>query len=387
MTNQASRGLRLHGRSGLRARAVSLFTVAAVALGVAGAGFGAGAAAAEVSLPVPTISLDATEAQILPATIAARATLVSNNPEPAKITGTLYLHVYAPSATNCNANPLRSIHKTISGSVTLIELRVPLQQSDPAGLYRWQATYSGDLFNAATKSRCGSTTVLGSVASEPQDRGVIETRVTSVYELLLSRKPSNDELITWSARLINRTHSLGDLAAAIRVSDDHIRFVDPVVRLYSAYFLRIPDSNGLKYWIAQSRGGRSLVSISEFFSRSPEFVARYGTLSNAAFVQLIYTNILDRQPDKAGAEFWTRQLDKNARDRGDVLVGFSESPEYVKQQSPAVHVAVLYLLLLDRSPSAEDFRTLVDLLIVGPTAPLPFTVSDLADDLLDIRFL
>ena len=48
--------------------------------------------------------------------------------------------------------------------------------------------------------------------------------------------------------------------------------------------------------------------VSDFFARSPEFIARYGALDNAEFVSLVYQNVLGRNPDAAGFAFWTRQL-------------------------------------------------------------------------------
>lgn len=104
-----------------------------------------------------------------------------------------------------------------------------------------------------------------------------------------------------------------------------------ILRLYRAYFLRDPDRAGLAHWVAQySSGKRSLQSISEYFARSKEFQERYGSLSNAEFVRLVYQNVLGRLPDANGERHWTNTL-ATGTSRGQMMVGFSESPEFQRK--------------------------------------------------------
>ncbi|MDA3038113.1 MAG: DUF4214 domain-containing protein [Actinomycetota bacterium] len=125
--------------------------------------------------------------------------------------------------------------------------------------------------------------------------------------------------------------------------------VAPTARLYQAYFLRSPDFAGLQFWSGQLRNGRSLTDISSFFAASTEFGARYGTLDNASFIDLVYRNVLGRAPDPAGSAFWVGRLDAGAS-RGSVMAGFSESAEYVKASFGRVRATMLYLGMLRRSP-------------------------------------
>jgi uncharacterized protein YkwD len=106
---------------------------------------------------------------------------------------------------------------------------------------------------------------------------------------------------------------------------------DSVYRLYRAYFLRAPDTAGHAYWAEEyASGRRPLVAISESFARSGEFVARYGSLTQAQFVALVYRNVLGRAPDKAGEDHWVQRL-RGGTSRGAVMVGFSESPEFQRK--------------------------------------------------------
>ena len=108
------------------------------------------------------------------------------------------------------------------------------------------------------------------------------------------------------------------------------RQLDTIRRLYQAYFLRAPDPAGLSYWGVAYANRMTLPQISDFFAKSTEFQNRYGTLDNAGFIDLIYKNVLARTPDPSGRAYWIGVLNAG-RSRGAVMIGFSESPEFVKK--------------------------------------------------------
>ncbi|HSL56729.1 MAG TPA: DUF4214 domain-containing protein, partial [Acidimicrobiales bacterium] len=103
-----------------------------------------------------------------------------------------------------------------------------------------------------------------------------------------------------------------------------------VDRLFLAYFLRDPDPIGRSWWASLHAAGRPLTAISLEFARSAEFAARYGQLTDTDFVRLVYGNVLQRDPDALGLAYWTGML-AQGRTRGWVMVGFSESPEFVSR--------------------------------------------------------
>ncbi len=104
---------------------------------------------------------------------------------------------------------------------------------------------------------------------------------------------------------------------------------DQVKRLYLAYFLRESDRAGLDFWITDSR---SMPEVSEEFARSAEFQQRYGALDDAGFVELIYRNVLGRPSEDGGRAFWLDQL-ANGMTRGNVMLNFSNSPEFIAKVS------------------------------------------------------
>ncbi len=107
---------------------------------------------------------------------------------------------------------------------------------------------------------------------------------------------------------------------------------DPIRRLYLAYFGREADGGGLQFWVDRVRRGNDLGDISAYFADSAEFRTRYGALSSADFVDLVYRNVLGRAADPDGTRFWLDQL-RRGLDWGELMVGFSESAEYVRRTS------------------------------------------------------
>ena len=98
-------------------------------------------------------------------------------------------------------------------------------------------------------------------------------------------------------------------------------------RLYDAAFGRAADMAGLTYWVSQVDGGTTLNNVAQSFAQSDEFAYTYGSLQNSDFVTAIYRNVLHRDPDSSGKDFYTNQINSGVS-RGDVLLALSESSEH-----------------------------------------------------------
>jgi hypothetical protein len=113
-----------------------------------------------------------------------------------------------------------------------------------------------------------------------------------------------------------------------RLQFDPDGFAAQVIRLYDAVLQRAPDPAGLDLWVdLMETGQTTLKEVALGFLSSPEFQARAGNLSNADFVELIYTSALGRASDPGGKAYWVGQLEAGSN-RGEVLIGFSESVEH-----------------------------------------------------------
>tara|TARA_B100000965_G_C19540478_1_gene735319 strand:+ start:354 stop:1490 length:1137 start_codon:yes stop_codon:yes gene_type:complete len=100
-------------------------------------------------------------------------------------------------------------------------------------------------------------------------------------------------------------------------------------RLYNAAFKRLPDSVGLKYWIDKfSSGENDERSVASSFLVSEEFKQRYGdNVSNAKYVETLYVNVLGRNYDQEGYNYWVGNLNAGTETRYELLLGFAESAE------------------------------------------------------------
>ena len=145
-----------------------------------------------------------------------------------------------------------------------------------------------------------------------------------------------------------------DFVVSLMNDDSWAGIVNPTVRLYSAYFLRRPDTSGLKYWVGRVRNKVSLDKVSQDFAVSAEFKERYGKLGNAEFIQTVYPNVFARQPDNGGLLYWTQRLDQG-KTRGWVMRQMCESAEYVNNTAADIAVIAAYLGLLQKSPATADF--------------------------------
>ncbi len=162
-------------------------------------------------------------------------------------------------------------------------------------------------------------------------------------------------IAVWTNALNTSAQSRAQLVNTFFNSVEFQGVVAPVTRLYFAYFLRIPDYDGLTYWMLQSRQGIPLSVISDAFATSPEFVQLYGALNNSQFVSLVYQNLFGRAADSAGLSYWTGRLNTGMT-RGTFMIQFSESVEYAGIINNDVYVTMMYVGMLRRSPDQTGFN-------------------------------
>lgn len=198
--------------------------------------------------------------------------------------------------------------------------------------------------------------------------------VNELYTWFTGATPSAGDAASWLSQLDEGTKLPGDLVLALRRGTDATKNVDPVVRLYAAYFLRTPDPSGLAFWLNRRRSGWTLSRISSNFAGSSEFTTRYGTLTNRQFVEQIYLNVLGRAGDQTGIDYWTGQLDAKRKSRGQVMLNFSDSNEYKTKQANNVDAAIVYLHLVGKRPSVGE-RDAFAAALQGGT-PLPTLVRE-----------
>ena len=182
-----------------------------------------------------------------------------------------------------------------------------------------------------------------------------EQFVKQQYLDFLGREPDADGLSYWLSEMASGTKTRADVVNFFVFSDEFQEKVAPVSRLYQAYFLRIPDTSGLNYWINLKLGGTSLADISTEFAKAEEFSRLYGTLDDTSFVNLVYTNVLGRPADASGLTYWVDDRLAVGDSRGTVMIGFSESKEYKDFTLNKIRVIAFYYGMLRRAPDQSGF--------------------------------
>ena len=101
-----------------------------------------------------------------------------------------------------------------------------------------------------------------------------------------------------------------------------------ILRLYQAFFERLPDVNGTKYWIGVARSGPELNEIAGWFADSDEFALTYGGTTDREFLKIVYANVLGRSYDLDGFEYWIGQMQAGLS-RGGVVRWVAANDEFI----------------------------------------------------------
>lgn len=274
---------------------------------------------------IPTVDFRSVYANVLETWLGADATEILGG----NYSGLAMLGTPGSSTSGTEgAVPIVNVRPQVMRLYLAYFLRMP----DTSGLEHWVATARAGTPLTAISQAFSESTEFRDRYGELSNGGFVD----QVYENVLGRSADSGGRAFWIDRLSNGT-TRGEMMIGFSESPEFIEASaadlfdfdanGPIARLYQAYFLRRPDAGGLEYWSSQDM---PLDSISEAFAASNEFATLYGTLSNQAFVEQVYLNVMGREPDTAGGTFWTSQLYDGMR-RGSVMLNFSESPEYLER--------------------------------------------------------
>ncbi|MFC2992548.1 choice-of-anchor L domain-containing protein [Halomonas tibetensis] len=103
--------------------------------------------------------------------------------------------------------------------------------------------------------------------------------------------------------------------------------VEDMALLYEAALDRQPDVPGLNYFVGDLRQGQSLHDVANTFYRSSEFRSQFSEFDNESYIDQLYQNVLDRQADQPGLDYWITDIEDRGRSHADVLVSFARSQE------------------------------------------------------------
>jgi hypothetical protein len=304
--------------------------------------------------------------------VARGATCAPSIPTISSATGTSATLSFASCGGDARIDetaPTRSVVKVLDASGAVVLTKV-VDTSDGAKLrtttiegltggakYRFQVTGENDLGSGPTR--------VPTPAMTPPFRD-LPSFVKRQYLDLVGTPATSAQVSNAVAVLDFNSQTPAAMVDGLLARPWSAPMVDPITRLYRSYFGRNPDTSGLRSWVAKRRAGtRTLASISATFAGSSEFKAKYGSLSNRAFVERVYQNVLGRDGDQKGIDYWTGQLDSHRQSRGQVMLGFSESHESVQRTRFVTAVVDVWFGLLNRAPTATEASTWVTALTDG----------------------
>ena len=197
--------------------------------------------------------------------------------------------------------------------------------------------------------------------------------VQNLYQLVLDRSPAINELNATSSALTPNPSSaaIGQTFANFINSAEFTSLVAPLADALSAF---IPnDSSGnpiatniglLCNSVQLERNGVSQDAAMLNILYSQQFVNQFGDLSpnnsnetNSTFVTTLYTTLLKRQPSPSEVTSWVNLLNSFTVDRGQVVLAFVQSAEFLQSRQDVIHrvdVSLAYLGILGRQASGQE---------------------------------
>lgn len=221
-----------------------------------------------------------------------------------------------------------------AGPIATISLADGQGASTPQNSVRFEITFDEDVvgFDASDVAVSGSAgatsaTVTGSGSSFVVTVSGVPGRGTVVVDLpagvvtdAVGNLSQPAVVLRNSVTVVGSRELIGTHAGASGVEGS-------VARLYMAVFTRQPDDDGHMFWVGQAAAGLTMREIASLFITSEEFRRTYDALDDAAFVDLLYVNVMDRVGDPSGVRFWNREL-ADGVPRSVIVLQFSESPEF-----------------------------------------------------------
>jgi len=95
--------------------------------------------------------------------------------------------------------------------------------------------------------------------------------------------------------------------------------------LYVGFFNRVPEANGLSYWISQIHGGATLREVADqFYSAGVQFGVYDANMTEAQFITKVYENVLGRTgvsaPDNSEIGYWQNWLHTGTNSKGAMVL-------------------------------------------------------------------
>jgi hypothetical protein len=173
--------------------------------------------------------------------------------------------------------------------------------------------------------------------------------LAATYGDFLERRPSTNEYRLWFLG----DATLEQYLVFLTTSDE---WVGKIVDDFYLDILGRPNTDPVArtFWMNRVRQvgvpqtASDMYAQPEYFDRVRNDVPGYVRSTNDGFVRALYHDLLGREADTAGRQFWVSRLDSQALTRQAVAIGFYQSIE-----KRLLRVRDLYCTVLDRGPEGD----------------------------------
>lgn len=204
-------------------------------------------------------------------------------------------------------------------------------------IFRIDSQSSGDFIEDLVLRQPGATQDTDQyriqIAGEPVDYPIIGAPISDYFGQF-GQNISNPERAALDLAQADTIQYLGetDTSLLTGTGEERADRAQSIAYLYEAGLDRdgAIDEGGLNFWIDAAGDGLTQRQIAQAFIASPEFAASFGapeTLTEEDYVRQLYRNVLNREADQAGFNFWFGVLEDVGGRRDELLIAFAESDE------------------------------------------------------------
>ncbi|MCP3990501.1 MAG: DUF4214 domain-containing protein [Actinomycetia bacterium] len=199
----------------------------------------------------------------------------------------------------------------------------------------------------------GRVIATSTLASSADGRAEYVPLVSAWYRALLKRQPTDAELFAWTDRFDIGFADRSDLIADLTMAPVRRHQAGTVLRAYLVALGRRPDLAEIRAGIGLVASGYDAEAMVAELLAGPRFAERHGSLSDEAYLELIYVNARGRQPSTRVRAYWLKQL-AGGRDRASMAAYFVGSYTLKSQTWHSLEVIQAYRAALDRLPTDSE---------------------------------
>lgn len=160
--------------------------------------------------------------------------------------------------------------------------------------------------------------------------GQLNAGTTTRAALLNLVSENAEHLVVENVHAVTNNTQSGNATFSRDHTTDKLIAGDIIRRLYDAALDRAATTNEVN---TQSQkilsGTKTEAQVAADILALPEFASKYGTLTNAAYINQIFVNALGRAPTSGESSFWTSALNAGTVSRADFLDGIAQSSEHL----------------------------------------------------------